>query len=184
MSEDGGQRTDGALLSVLCRPSSVVRFEHPVALQIDYLLGLRDCKRDRVLFAVMGVGPDEAVLLHAVRGILLDNACSLIDAPRFVRSGANAIALVFDWWTGLGSLLVAGACARKLSPPRFELGKHCSRPPGVWLGVDFAETAGEASIQNGTRKGVSAFLRGARPSWAPGRGTVLSPLWRSTTAML
>src|SRR5262245_64638979 len=123
----------------------------------------------------MGVGPDKAVLPHAVRRILLDNARSLIDAPRFVRSCANAIALVFDWRTGLGSLLVAGACARKLSPPCFELGKHCSRPPGVWLGVDFAETAGEASIRNGTRNGASAFLRGARPLWAPCHGAVFCP---------
>jgi hypothetical protein len=111
--------------SDLCSLSSVL--EHPVALQVDDLFGFRDRERDRVLLAVMGVGADEAVLLHAGRRILFDDAGGLVDAARFIRSRPNAIAFVFDRRTWLGCLLFGCARARKPSPPSFELGKHANR---------------------------------------------------------
>jgi hypothetical protein len=65
-------------------------------LQVDDLLGLGDREGDRVVPALMGIGPDEAMLFHAFRGVLLDDPGGLIGAVVSVRRRANPIALVFD----------------------------------------------------------------------------------------
>src|SRR5262249_59976191 len=44
----------------------------------------------------MGVRPHEAVLLHALRGILLDDSGGLVLSVRSVRGGTDAIAVVLD----------------------------------------------------------------------------------------
>src|SRR3974377_611118 len=70
--------------------------EHAVALQIDYLLGLRDRKGNRVIPVVMRVGPNEPGLFRAVAEILLDDPRGLVLPLRSVRGRPDAVALIFD----------------------------------------------------------------------------------------
>src|SRR6516164_5635492 len=74
--------------------------EDTVALQVDDLLRLRDREGNRVFPALMGIGPNEAVLFHAFRGVLLDDPGGLVEAVVPVRSRPDAVALVFNRWRG------------------------------------------------------------------------------------
>ncbi len=77
--------------------SAVTGFrEDAVALQVDDLLGLGDGKGDRVVPARIGVGPDEAMLLHAFGSDLLDDAGGLILPVRLKGRRPDAVSLVFD----------------------------------------------------------------------------------------
>src|SRR5262249_57253108 len=70
--------------------------EDTVALQVDDLLGLGDREGNRIVLALMGIGPNEAVRFHAFRGVLFDDPGGLVEAVRSVRRGPDAVALVFN----------------------------------------------------------------------------------------
>src|SRR5262249_47471493 len=105
-----------------------LRLEHPVALQVDDLLGLRDREADRILLARMRIGTDEAVLLHAVGTILLDGPRGLVESARFEGGRANTIALVFNG--GRGHHLGFAGSGEAL-PGFFELGEHVPLSPAL-----------------------------------------------------
>ena len=67
-----------------------------VALQVDDLLGLRDSKGNRVILAVMRIGPNEPVLFRTVGEVLLDDPRGLVLPLRSVRGRPDAVALVFE----------------------------------------------------------------------------------------
>ena len=68
--------------------------EDAVALQVDDLLGLRDREGNRIFFALMGIGPNEAVRLHALGGVLFDDPGGLVEAVRSVWRRPDAVTLV------------------------------------------------------------------------------------------
>src|SRR5262245_43504050 len=70
--------------------------ENALALQVDDLFRLGDRKGDGILAARIGIGTDEAMLLHAFGRILLDDAASLVLPVVAERRRADAIAVVFD----------------------------------------------------------------------------------------
>src|SRR5262245_47270901 len=102
--------------------------EHAVTLQIDDLLGLRDCKGDRVIAVLMRVCPNESVLFRAVGEVLLDNSRGLIVPLRSVRGRPDAVALVFDQ-RGVRLVKLAGRSPTGYAGPRsFNFRKHDPRP--------------------------------------------------------
>src|SRR5689334_19344031 len=104
--------------------SAVGLHEDAVALQVDDLLGLGDREGDRVVAALMGVGPDEAMLFHAFRCVLLDDPGGLEGAIVSVRRRTNAIALVFDRRRRGRSRLARSSPAGEPVPGCFELREH------------------------------------------------------------
>jgi len=102
--------------------------EHAVALQIDDLLGLRDCKGDRVIAVLMRVCPNESVLFRAVGEVLLDDSRGLIVPLRSVRGRPDAVALVFDP-RRVRLVKLAGRSPTGYAGPRsFNFRKHGPRP--------------------------------------------------------
>src|SRR5689334_434117 len=99
--------------------------EHAFALQIDQLLGLGNRKGDGIIAAGVGIGPNEAVLLHAIGGVLLDAAGRLVLAARQVGRGSDAVALVFDRFDGRAG---GGTAGGKTGPEAFELREPGWRP--------------------------------------------------------
>src|SRR6516164_9361587 len=97
-----------------------------VTLQVDDLLGLRDREGNSVFPALMGIGPNEAVLFHAFRGVLLDDPGGLVEAVVPVRGRPDAVALVFNRRRGR-SVGLASPAAGEAAPCRFEFREHGSR---------------------------------------------------------
>ena len=97
--------------------------EDTVALQVDDLLGLRDREGNRIFFALMGIGPNEAVRFHAFRGVLFDDSGGLVEAVRSVRRRPDAVALVFNGWRGR-SIGLASFATGEAAPCRFEFREH------------------------------------------------------------
>src|SRR5215467_4306097 len=106
--------------------SGVPLGEHAVALHIDDLLGLRDRKGNCVIPVVMGVGPNEPVLLRAVGEVLLDDPRGLVLTLRSVRGRADAVALVFDRRRVRRARLVGRSPAGHAGPRSFEFRKQWS----------------------------------------------------------
>jgi len=105
-------------------PKRTCSCEHAVALQIDDLLGLRDCKGNRVIAVLMRVCPNEPVLFRAVGEVLLDDSRGLIVPLRSVRGRPNAVALVFDR-RRVRIVRIAGRSPAGYAGPRsFKLRKH------------------------------------------------------------
>src|SRR5690349_23186386 len=103
-------------LALISMPDERLRLprsgEHAVALHVDDLLCLGDRELHRLVPAVMGISPDELVLLHAIGCLLLDHAGGLIEAIGRVRGGTNAVALVLDRRSGRLAVVRPGACAQ------------------------------------------------------------------------
>ncbi len=74
--------------------------EELVAALVDDLLALGDGEGGGVVLARVLLGADEAVLLHALRKVLLDHAGSLELALGAIGGGADAEALIFDRLAG------------------------------------------------------------------------------------
>src|SRR5215468_2203212 len=115
-----------------CFYSTVVRsVEHPVSLQVDDLPGLRGRERDRILPALMGVGANELMRLHALGGVFLDRAGGLKQRARPIRGRPDAVALVLD--RRLGRSGVLARAAGKARPCCLEFCEHpkasADRPP-------------------------------------------------------
>src|SRR4051812_16136338 len=70
--------------------------EHPLALLVDDLLALGDREGGGLVEARVGLGPDEGMLLHALRKFLLDRARGLVAARRLVGRRPDAEAVVLD----------------------------------------------------------------------------------------
>src|SRR5688572_19210132 len=69
--------------------------EHAVALLVHDLLSLRDRELGGAFAAGMGFRADEAVLLHALGEVLLDDAGGLEPAGRGIRGRPDAVTLIF-----------------------------------------------------------------------------------------
>jgi hypothetical protein len=107
---------------------NVHSFEHAVALQIDDLLGLRDCKGNRIIAVLMRVCPNEPMLFRAVGEVLLDDSRGLIVPLRSVRGRPNAVALVFDRRRVRLVRLAGRSPAGYAGPRSFKFRKHGPRP--------------------------------------------------------
>ena len=107
---------------------NVHSFEHAVALQIDDLLGLRDCKGNRIIAVLMRVCPNEPVLFWAVGKVLLDDSRGLIVPLRSVRGRPDAVALVFDRRRVRLVRLAGRPPAYYACPRSFKFRKHGPRP--------------------------------------------------------
>src|SRR5436309_3542863 len=115
--------------------------EHAVALQVDDLLGLGDGEVHRSLAARMGVGAHEAMLLHALGCVLVDDAGGLVLAIGAIGRRADAIALVFDGRGRRGIDIGAGAPGPEAVPGGLEVLEHRLRP-GFRHGGDYITAAG------------------------------------------
>src|SRR5262249_23098343 len=71
----------------------------------------------------MGIGPNEAVLFHAFRGVLLDDPGGLVEAVVSVRGRPDAVALVFNRCRGR-PVGFASSAAGEAAPCRFEFREH------------------------------------------------------------
>src|SRR6476646_5903423 len=107
---------------------NVHSFEHAVALQIDDLLGLRDCKGNRIIAVLMRVCPNEPMLFRAVGEDLLDDSRGLIVPLRSVWGRPDAVALVFDRRRVRLVRLAGRSPAGYAGPRSFKFRNHGPRP--------------------------------------------------------
>src|SRR5262249_41443731 len=121
--------------------------EHAVALPIDDLLGLRDCKGNRVFAVLMRICPNKPVLFWAVGEVLLDDSRGLIVPVRSVWGRPDAVALIFDR-RRVRLVRLAGRSPAGYSGPRsFKSRKH-SPPPSL---------GGAGDYHAGLQQRMSAF---------------------------
>ena len=71
----------------------------------------------------MGIGPNEAVRLHALGGVLFDDPGGLVEAVVPVRSRPDAVALVLNRCRGR-PVGLASSAAGEAAPCRFEFREH------------------------------------------------------------
>src|SRR5262249_62093241 len=74
----------------------------------------------------MGIGPNEAVLFHALRGVFLDDPGGLVETIRSVWHRPDAVALVFNGCRGR-SVGLASFAAGEAGPCRFVFREHGAR---------------------------------------------------------
>src|SRR6266536_3968284 len=95
-----------------------------IAAFIDDLLALGNRERDRIVPALMGLRPNEPVLLDAFRIIFLDHSRGLIASARSIRGRTDAITAVFDSRCRRLAGLALASSAEEAAQCRFQVREH------------------------------------------------------------